>query len=141
MPRINPGRTDPVRDMRIRLKRVYDKPEVSDGRRILVDRLWPRGVSKQEANISLWLKDIAPSTGLRKWFGHSPVRWEEFRLRYLEELKDKAEELAIIHEVLKEEKRVTLVYSARDMLHNQAVVLREYLETRFTLQQEPYQRS
>jgi uncharacterized protein YeaO (DUF488 family) len=79
--------------MHIRLKRVYDKPEVGDGCRILVDRLWPRGVSKQEANISLWLKDIAPSTGLRKWFGHSTIRWQEFWPRYLEELDGKQEEL------------------------------------------------
>jgi len=120
-----------VRGMHIQLKRVYEKPEASDGCRILVDRLWPRGVSRQEAGISLWLKDIAPSTDLRKWFGHSTVRWDEFRLRYLEELKDKAEELAIIREALKEEQPVTLVYSARDTLHNQAVILREYLESRY----------
>jgi uncharacterized protein YeaO (DUF488 family) len=87
MPRIDPRRTEQVRDMHIRLKRVYDKPEVGDGCRILVDRFWPRGVSKQEANISLRLKDIVPSTGLRLWFGHSTVRWQEFRLRYLEELE------------------------------------------------------
>ena len=130
-----------MRGMHIRLKRVYDKPEASDGCRILVDRLWPRGVSKQEANISLWLKDIAPSTGLRKWFGHSTIRWQEFRLRYLEELEGKQEELDLIGAALKKEQRITLVYSARDTAHNQAVVLCECLELRFILWQESYQRS
>ena len=120
-----------MRDMHIRPKRVYDKPEASDGCRILVDRLWPRGVSKQEANLSLWLKDIAPSTGLRKWFGHSTIRRQEFRLRYLGELEGKQEELDLIGAVLKKEQHITLVYTARDTTHNQAVVLREYLESRY----------
>jgi uncharacterized protein YeaO (DUF488 family) len=101
MPRIDPRGTERVRDMHIRLKRVYDKPEVGDGCRILVDRFCPRAVSKREANISLWLKDIAPSTGLRKWLGHSTIRWQEFRLRYLEELDGKQEELDLIGAALK----------------------------------------
>ena len=123
------------------MKRVYDNPEFGDGCRILVAHLWSRGVSKQEANISLWLKGIAPSTGLRKWFGHSTNSWQTFRLRYLEELDGKQEELDLIGAALKKEQHITLIYSARDTAHNQAVILREYLETRYTLQQEPYQRS
>jgi uncharacterized protein YeaO (DUF488 family) len=141
MPRINPRRTEQVRGIHIRRKRVYDKPEVGDGCRILVDRFWPRGISKQEANISLWFKSIVPSTGLRKWFSHSTIRWQEFRLRCLEELEGKQEDLDLIGAALKKELRITLVNSARETSHNQAVVLREYLETRFTLQQEPCQRS
>lgn len=111
----------------LRIKRVYDPATPDDGCRILVDRVWPRGVQKQRARISLWLKSAAPSTELRKWFGHDPARWQEFRRRYLRELEEKQDELAPIRAELKKTGRVTLVYSARDTERNQAVVLLEYL--------------
>jgi uncharacterized protein YeaO (DUF488 family) len=108
----------------VRLKRAYEPPAPDDGERILVDRLWPRGVSKAHAAIDAWMKDIAPSTALRQWFGHDPARWDSFRDRYAEELR--------VHSDLVEQLRdrarrgpITLVYSARDAQHNDAVVLRE----------------
>jgi uncharacterized protein YeaO (DUF488 family) len=110
----------------IRLKRAYDPPEHSDGYRILVDRLWPRGVSKEEARLDEWARELAPSSELRKWFGHDPARFDEFRRRY-------TEELAAHDEKLRELRRrargatVTLVYGARDTEHNDAVVLAELL--------------
>jgi uncharacterized protein YeaO (DUF488 family) len=111
---------------RIRLKRAYDPPSPEDGLRVLVDRLWPRGLRKADAAIDRWLKDIAPSTELRRWFGHDPGRWDEFRRRYRDELA--------AHPDLLDELRglaragvVTLVYSARDERHNDAVVLRDVL--------------
>jgi len=109
--------------MTLRLKRVYEPACDEDGIRILVDRLWPRGVSKDEAALAEWMKDVAPSAALRQWFGHEPARWDEFRKRYRAELKDNP---AV--ETLREMARkgtVTLVYSARDEQHNQAVVLAE----------------
>lgn len=115
--------------MAIKLKRAYERPEADDGFRVLVDRLWPRGVSKNSAHFDLWLKEIAPSTPLRKWFGHDPKKWKEFRTRYLRELKEHTEE---IDELLKHARQetVTLVYGAKDEEHNDAVVLKEYLESR-----------
>ena len=110
----------------VHLKRAYDAPHGTDGRRILVDRLWPRGVSKAEAAIDEWLKDLAPSTELRKWFGHDPDRWDEFRRRYAKEIHDHAELLARLR-VIAREGPVTLVYSAHDEAHNDAVVLRDVL--------------
>lgn len=110
----------------VTIKRAYEKASKSDGYRILVDRLWPRGVSKEEAALDLWLKDIAPSTELRKWFGHDPKRWVEFEKRYRAELKEKKELIADLRKVAKEHK-ITLVYSAKDEEHNQAVVLRDYI--------------
>ena len=110
----------------IRLKRVYEPPSPDDGRRVLVDRLWPRGLSKADAAIDCWLKEIAPSTGLRRWFNHDPLRWTEFRDRYRAELGSHAGLL----EELRAQARdgpLTLVYGARDELHNDAVVLRELL--------------
>lgn len=117
--------------MDIKIKRVYEPPAPGDGYRVLVDRIWPRGISKQEADVSLWLKTIAPSTELRKWFGHSPDRWQEFRRRYLKELNNKDDELAIIHDKLETTRNVTLVYSTKDTEHNQAAVLLEYLTKRY----------
>jgi uncharacterized protein YeaO (DUF488 family) len=114
--------------MGIALKRVYDAPAPSDGYRILIDRLWPRGVSKQQADISLWLKTIAPSTDLRKWYGHSPLRWQEFRLRYLEELGHQSEALAAIDNALRKFPSITFVYAAKDTQQNNAVVLLEYID-------------
>jgi len=107
----------------IRLKRAYDGPDAKDGRRILVDRLWPRGVSKADAAIDEWLKDLAPSTELRKWFGHDPGRWDEFQHRYARQIKAHPELLAHLRELARQGP-VTLVYSAHDQLHNDAVVLR-----------------
>jgi len=110
--------------MKIKIKRVYEKPDRQDGIRILVDRLWPRGVTKQKASIDLWLKDIAPSTELRKWFGHDPDKWKEFRKRYHQELKKNREQVTLLKDQLKKGV-VTLVYGAKDEVHNEALVLKE----------------
>jgi uncharacterized protein YeaO (DUF488 family) len=110
----------------VRLKRAYNAPSPSDGTRILIDRLWPRGVRKATAAIDMWAKDIAPSTALRKWFGHDPARWQQFRRRYSEEIhrrRDRLDELR----ALAERGRITLVFSAHDEIHNDAVVLRDIL--------------
>ncbi len=111
----------------VKIKRIYDEPAPGDGRRVLIDRLWPRGISKDEAGIDEWLKEVAPSDELRKWFGHEPARWEEFRRRYREELKVHGE----ILERLRSEARkgtVTLLFAAKDAEHNNAVVLKEMLD-------------
>ena len=112
--------------MVIQLKRAYEPPESDDGFRVLVDRLWPRGVSKSAARIDLWLKELAPSTALRQWFGHDPDRWPEFQRRYRSELQQHAEELDRIRALAKKQ-TVTLVYSAHDEDHNDAVVLKDVL--------------
>lgn len=112
----------------IEIKSVYDEPSEGDGFRILVDRLWPRGLSKEKAKIDLWLKDIAPSDGLREWFSHDPDRWREFKRRYYEELKDKRELVNTIREKEKSRK-VTLFFGAREEKYNNANALKEYLET------------
>jgi len=109
---------------RFRIKRVYELPDKHDGRRILVDRLWPRGLTKEKASIDLWLKDIAPSTELRKWFDHDPGRWEEFKERYLDELKGNSEQIRLLKQEL-DKGIVTLVYGAKDEEHNQTVVIQE----------------
>lgn len=111
----------------VRLKRVYEPPEPGDGFRVLVDRVWPRGVSKDKAAVDLWMKEIGPSTELRTWFGHVPERWPEFRERYLRELEGKAE---LIEELRGHAAKgpLTLVYSAGDEERNQAVVVREVVE-------------
>ncbi len=113
--------------MPIRLKRAYEPADETDGRRILVDRLWPRGLTKEKAKIDLWLKEIAPSTQLRKWFGHDPARWEQFRSRYKAELTQNHAVLAKLKDAARRG-NVTLIYSARDEEHNQAVVLKQFLE-------------
>jgi uncharacterized protein YeaO (DUF488 family) len=118
--------TDPVPADNVRLKRAYEPPSKGDGRRILVDRLWPRGLSKAEADIDEWLKEIAPSTELRKWFGHDPDRWAEFRRRYREELRAHGELVEKLRRMAAEGP-ITLVYGARDEHHNDAVVLRNVL--------------
>src|SRR5512139_982122 len=110
----------------IELERAYDRPSKGDGQRFLVERLWPRGVKKESLAIDAWLKDVAPSTELRKWFGHRTERWEEFRRRYRAELDAHPSAWAPLLEAT-ERGRVTLVYGARDTLHNGAQVLREYL--------------
>jgi len=111
----------------IKLKRVYEKREKSDGFRILVDRLWPRGLSKEKAKVDLWLKDVAPGHELRRWFGHDPKKWNEFQLRYKKELVNNREFLDGIKEILEEKKIVTLLFSASDEEHNNAVALKNFL--------------
>ncbi|MGX5820342.1 DUF488 domain-containing protein [Chitinophaga lutea] len=108
----------------IRLKRIYEPYESADGFRILVDRLWPRGVKKEDAHIDLWAKEVAPSTELRKWFHHDVAAWKEFEKRYKTELKSSAA-LSELIEKIRQHKKVTLLYSARDEEHNQAIVLRD----------------
>ena len=110
----------------IRLKRAYDSASSGDGARILIDRLWPRGVRKADAAIDVWAKDIAPSTALRRWFGHDPARWHEFRRRYSEEIHRRRHQLDELR-TLAQKGRITLVFAARDEAHNDAVVLREIL--------------
>ena len=113
----------------LRIKRVYEEASQSDGLRVLVDRVWPRGVTKQRAHVDLWLKSVAPTTALRKWFGHDPGKWDEFTRRYFEELDEGPSGLdQLLRQV--SEGIVTLVYSARDTEHNQAVALEEYLKIR-----------
>ena len=112
----------------IRIKRIYDKPADEDGFRMLVDRLWPRGLSKRNAKVDLWLKEIAPSDGLRKWFSHDPGKWQDFRKKYEYELEGKKDLIAKIVQLEKKQKNITFVFSARDERHNNAVVLKEYLE-------------
>lgn len=111
----------------IRIKRVYETATADDGFRVLVDRVWPRGVTKEKAAVDLWLKEIAPTTELRKWFGHAPERWDAFRSRYLLEL---AARPALVEDLRAQAAKgpLTLVYSARDKLHNQAVVLKQALQ-------------
>jgi uncharacterized protein YeaO (DUF488 family) len=112
---------------RVAVKRVYEEPGEGDGTRILVDRLWPRGMTKEKARVDLWLKEIAPSTKLRKWFGHDPARWVEFQSRYLDELKNRVEAMAFLkREVARGP--VTLLFGARDMEHNEAVILKKVLQ-------------
>lgn len=115
-----------VRAMEIRIKRVYEPPESGDGARFLVDRLWPRGVGKESLRLDGWLRELAPSDALRRWFGHDPSRWAEFRRRYRLELAGKPDALAELRAAAARGP-VTLLYAARDPLHNQAVVLRELL--------------
>ena len=112
-----------------RLKRIYEKAEKGDGFRILVDKLWPRGVTKEGAKIDMWLKEIAPSDRLRKWFGHDTGKWERFRKSYLSELEKKGVSIGKIKDIEKVKKTVTLVFSASDEMHNNAVVLKQCLET------------
>jgi uncharacterized protein YeaO (DUF488 family) len=117
----------------IRVKRVYEQPSNQDGFRILVDRLWPRGMRKSEARFDLWMKEIAPENKLRKWFSHDPEKWEEFRKCYLKELEQKEE---YVQELLEKarEKDLTLLYAAKDEIFNNTTVLKEYLESRLKRQ-------
>ncbi|HID49369.1 MAG TPA: DUF488 domain-containing protein [Chromatiales bacterium] len=111
---------------RLRIKRVYDVPATTDGTRVLVDRLWPRGLRKEQARIDHWIKDIAPSNELRKWYGHDDSRWEEFKRRYFDELIA-LDELVTQLRALINEHTVTLLYSARSVTHNNAVALADFL--------------
>ncbi len=112
--------------MKIAIKRVYEPPSKEDGKRILVDRLWPRGLTKEKAAVDLWLKEIAPGTALRKWFDHDPAKWDEFKKRYRQELKQNKEPVVLLKEQLKKH-NLTLLYAAKDETHNDAVVLKEFL--------------
>lgn len=112
----------------IKLKRVYEPEDSQDGYRVLVERLWPRGVSKEKAHLDLWLKEIAPSPELRVWFGHDPDKWEEFRKRYSEELDHNEAEVTKLRE-LAGKGNISLIYAAHDTEHNAAVVLQGYLDS------------
>ena len=113
--------------MPVEIKRAYDKPSLADGQRVLVDGLWPRGIKKEKARIDHWLKRLAPSEGLRKWFHHDATRWSEFRRRYFAELDAKAKAIQPLFNAARG-RRVTLLFSARDTEHNNAVALKAYLE-------------
>jgi uncharacterized protein YeaO (DUF488 family) len=110
----------------LKVKRVYEPPAAGDGFRVLVDRVWARGLTKQKARVDLWAKDIAPSTELRKWFGHDPGRWQEFKKRYKQELRSN-NALRRLRQELNEHKKATLLYAAKDSEHNNAVALSEIL--------------
>lgn len=118
--------------MALKMKRAYDRPEQNDGYRVLVDRLWPRGMKKERARLDEWLKEIAPSDDLRKWFRHNDENWDEFKRRYFRELDDKQRE---VDEIVKKARagRVTLLYAARDEQHNNASALLEYLQKEYYL--------
>lgn len=113
--------------MPIVLKRAYERPAESDGYRVLVERLWPRGVAKADARLDDWLKEVAPSPALRRWFAHDPAKWDEFKLRYYEELADRELELSVLREKAARG-TVTFVFGSRETRYNNAVALREYLE-------------
>lgn len=113
----------------IRIKRAYEPPASDDGARVLVDRIWPRGVTKDAVALALWLKDIAPSAGLRKWFGHDPARWAEFQRRYHAELDLNGAAVEKLADLAKAG-RVTLIYGAHDTMHNQALALADYIAAR-----------
>jgi uncharacterized protein YeaO (DUF488 family) len=114
--------------MEIQLKRVYDPPDAEDGYRILVERLWPRGISKEQAKVDLWLKDAGASTALRIWFGHDPAKWVEFRQKYFKEIRTRPDVIAQLREALRSHERVTFLFAAHDTEHNNALALKEFLE-------------
>lgn len=113
--------------MNIKLKRIYEPKENADGLRILVDRLWPRGIKKEEANVDMWMKDIAPSSTLRKWFAHDATKWNTFKTKYKAELKQ-SKNIENLLSSLQQHKTITLVYAAKDTKHNHAIVIKEFLE-------------
>ncbi|MCH5378141.1 MAG: DUF488 domain-containing protein [Planctomycetes bacterium] len=117
-----------IKRITIRIKRVYDEPDGADGRRILVDRLWPRGLSKDKAKVAVWMKEIAPSTELRRWYGHDPNKWSEFKRRYAEELEANSDQ---VEEILREVKAgiVTFLYSSKEERLNNAAALKQYIES------------
>ena len=114
----------------VRIKRVYDEPSREDGYRVLVDRLWPRGLKKEEAQADAWMKEVAPSDALRKWFAHDVKKWPEFQRRYLIELRKHTKELEQLRRLEKKHKTMTLLFGAKDEKHNQAVVLAKMLKKR-----------
>lgn len=116
-----------INSLYLRVKRIYEPPSNQDGLRILVDRLWPRGLKKETCKLDNWLKEVAPSDKLRRWFGHDPARWEEFQRRYFEELDERPDIRQAVKELARE-KTVTLLYAAHDPQHNNAVALKNYLQ-------------
>ena len=115
--------------MMIRLKRIYEKPGAIDGYRILVERLWPRGIAQEKARVDLWLQDAGASAGLREWFGQDPAKWGEFQRKYFEEISKKPEVIRELTRVIHEKPRVSFLYAAHDLEHNNAVALKEYIES------------
>lgn len=111
----------------LKIKRIYDLAAANDGYRVLVDRLWPRGISKEKAHVDLWLREIAPSDELRKWFGHDPKRWAAFASKYRKELRSNRDAVREMKKLSREHRRLTLLYGARDTEHNQAAALRQFL--------------
>lgn len=122
--------------MKMQIKRAYEQASSDDGCRVLVDRLWPRGISKEDAHLDFWFKELAPSTELRQWFGHDPAKWREFQERYIQELDANANVLKYFFAKTENAKTITLVYSAKDEQHNDAVVLLEYLRHHHPHKQE-----
>jgi len=114
----------------IKLKRAYEKPDPEDGKRILVERLWPRGLKKEEAKVDAWARDVAPSTELRKWYGHDPAKWIQFKQRYWKELQSKHELVSALVEEIRG-RRVTFVFGSKEEKLNNAAALRDYIETQF----------
>ncbi len=114
--------------MAVRIKRIYGEPAADDGFRVFIDRLWPRGLKKEQVRFDLWLKDVAPSTELRRWFGHDPGKWEEFKVRYFRELDKQSEAVAELAAIA-EGRTVTLLFGARTERYSNAAALKEYLET------------
>ncbi len=112
----------------IKIKRIYEKYEKSDGYRMLVDRLWPRGVSKEKAKLDIWFKDIAPSTELRKWFDHDIKKWQEFKKKYRAEIVVHKEAFIELKKIVKKNKNITLLYAAKDEMHNEAVIIKDLLK-------------
>ena len=125
--RSSPATKAELRNVKIKIKRVYEEPDKDDGVRILVDRLWPRGLTKEKASVDLWLKEIAPSTQLRKWFAHDPDKWKSFRGRYETEIRRNDDLIKVLRDKAREG-TVTLIYGARDEKHNEALVLKQFLE-------------
>jgi uncharacterized protein YeaO (DUF488 family) len=115
--------------MAIQLKRAYDKPQKGDGFRVLIDRIWPRGIRKEDLRLDEWLRSLAPSTELRQWFGHDPEKWEEFRRRYFRELDTHPEEIKLLREKMREGP-LTIIFGSREERFNNATALKEYLENR-----------
>ncbi|HUB64931.1 MAG TPA: DUF488 domain-containing protein [Methylocella sp.] len=109
------------------IKRIYEPPEPSDGARILVDRLWPRGIARDKARVEAWLKDVAPSDALRRWFAHDSERWPEFQARYIAELRHNPAAAELLN-IARKSKAITLLFAAKDRVHNNAIVLRQFLE-------------
>jgi uncharacterized protein YeaO (DUF488 family) len=128
VPTIRAG-TDAREKVMIQVRRAYEPADPADGFRVLIDRIWPRGLKKEQAAIDLWLKDVAPSTELRKWFGHDPAKWDEFRKRYAEELDRNPDAVRLLEERGRRG-TITLVFAARDAEHSNAVALKGYLEAR-----------
>ncbi len=116
--------------MTIKLKRVYESPDTGDGYRVLVERLWPRGMSKERAKVDLWLKEAGASPALRMWYGHDPEKWEEFRQKYFEEMRKRPEVIKELRDVIHEHGTVTFLFATHDPEHNNAFALKEFLEQR-----------